>query len=53
MLLSGLVNNPLLLRSALLCCAVQGGKAEAAVAQMMKKCFRDTDPFPRVPGLMN
>lgn len=29
----------------------QDGKAEAAVSAMMKKCFRDTDPFPRVPGL--
>lgn len=29
----------------------QGGKAEQAVADMMPKCFKDTDPFPRVPGL--
>ncbi len=29
----------------------QGGKAEQAVNEMMPKCFRDTDPFPRVPGL--
>eukprot|EP00878_Enallax_costatus_P008069 GHUV01008439.1.p1 GENE.GHUV01008439.1~~GHUV01008439.1.p1 ORF type:complete len:219 (+),score=30.51 GHUV01008439.1:746-1402(+) len=29
----------------------QGGKAEQAVADMMPKCFRDTDPFPRIPGL--
>jgi inner membrane protease ATP23 len=29
----------------------QGGKAEQAVGDMMKHCFRDTDPFPRTPGL--
>eukprot|EP00882_Tetradesmus_deserticola_P011266 GHRQ01011917.1.p1 GENE.GHRQ01011917.1~~GHRQ01011917.1.p1 ORF type:complete len:219 (+),score=72.59 GHRQ01011917.1:97-753(+) len=29
----------------------QGGKAERAVGDMMKHCFRDTDPFPRIPGL--
>jgi hypothetical protein len=29
----------------------QGAKAEQAVADMMPKCFRDTDPWPRVPGL--
>jgi inner membrane protease ATP23 len=29
----------------------QGGKAEQAVSDMMKHCFRDTDPFPRIPGL--
>jgi hypothetical protein len=29
----------------------QGGKAEAAVSDMMAKCFKDSDPFPRVPGL--
>jgi hypothetical protein len=29
----------------------QGGKAEQAVGDMMKHCFRDTDPFPRIPGL--
>jgi inner membrane protease ATP23 len=28
-----------------------GAKAEAAVAEMMPRCFRDTDPWPRVPGL--
>jgi hypothetical protein len=37
--------------SLLLLLLLQDGKAEAAVSQMMKKCFRDTDPFPRVPGL--
>jgi inner membrane protease ATP23 len=29
----------------------QGVKAEQAVAEMMPRCFRDTDPWPRVPGL--
>lgn len=29
----------------------QGAKAEQAVADMMPKCFKDTDPWPRVPGL--
>lgn len=29
----------------------QGAKAEQAVAEMMPKCLRDTDPWPRVPGL--
>ncbi|KAF8062910.1 ATP23 [Scenedesmus sp. PABB004] len=29
----------------------QGGRAEAAVAEMMPRCLKDTDPFPRVPGL--
>ena len=29
----------------------QGAKAEQAVADMMPRCLRDTDPWPRVPGL--
>lgn len=29
----------------------QDGKAEAAVAEMLPKCLKDTDPFPHVPGL--
>jgi mitochondrial inner membrane protease ATP23 len=29
----------------------QGTRAEAAVNAMMKPCLRDTDPFPRTPGL--
>eukprot|EP00877_Chromochloris_zofingiensis_P003822 jgi/Chrzof1/13440/Cz07g33090.t1 len=29
----------------------QGGKAEQAVNDMMGKCFKDTDPFARAPGL--
>ena len=27
----------------------QGGKAEVAVDDMMRACFRDTDPFPSIP----
>jgi inner membrane protease ATP23 len=29
----------------------QGGKAEQAVMDMLPKCFKDTDPFPRIPDL--
>jgi hypothetical protein len=29
----------------------QGGKAEAAVAEMLPRCLKDTDPWPSVPGL--
>eukprot|EP00775_Hariotina_reticulata_P012541 gene12541-12674_t len=29
----------------------QGGKAEQAVTDMLPKCFKDTDPFPRIPDL--
>lgn len=27
----------------------QGEKAELAVNDMMRKCFKDTDPFPKIP----
>ena len=29
----------------------QGGRAEAAVNEMMGACLKDTDPWPRTPGL--
>jgi hypothetical protein len=29
----------------------QGGRAEAAVGEMMGACLKDTDPWPRTPGL--